>query len=74
MKVLVTQSCPILYDPMDSSLPGSSLYGVLQARMLEWIAINAAIHIHVKVVAQPYDFFGGGMLYGMWDLLSLTRD
>ena len=35
---LVTQSCPALCDPMDCSLPGSSLHGILQARILEWIA------------------------------------
>ena len=38
MKVLVTQSCPTLCDPMDCSLPGSSVHGILQARILEWVA------------------------------------
>ena len=32
----VTQSCPTLSDPMDCSLPGSSVHGVFQARALEW--------------------------------------
>ena len=35
----VAQSCPTLCDPMDCSLPGSSVYGILQARVLEWVAI-----------------------------------
>ena len=35
--VLVAQSCPTLCDPMDCSLPGSSVLGILQARMLEWL-------------------------------------
>ena len=35
----VTQPCPTLCDPMDCSLPGSSVCGIFQARMLEWIAI-----------------------------------
>ena len=35
----VTQSCPTLSDPMDCSLPGSSAYGIFQARVLEWGAI-----------------------------------
>ena len=35
MNVLVTQ----LYDPMDCSSPGSFVYGILQARILEWVAI-----------------------------------
>ena len=39
MKVLVAQSCPTLCDPMNSSLPGSSVHGILLARILEWVAI-----------------------------------
>ena len=39
LKVLVTQSCPILSDPVDCSPPGS-LHGIFQARILEWIAIS----------------------------------
>ena len=33
------QSCPTLCDPMDCSLPGSSVHGIFQARVLEWGAI-----------------------------------
>ena len=35
----VTQSCPTLSDPMDCSLPSSSIHGIFQARVLEWGAI-----------------------------------
>ena len=35
----VAQSCPTLCDPMDCNLPGSSVHGILQARILEWGAI-----------------------------------
>ena len=35
----VAQSCPTLSHPMDCSLPGSSIHGILQARVLEWDAI-----------------------------------
>ena len=35
----VAQSCPTLCDPMDCSLPGSSVHGIFQARVLEWGAI-----------------------------------
>ena len=35
----VAQSCPTLRDPMDWSLPGSSVHGIFQARVLEWGAI-----------------------------------
>ena len=36
---LVAQSCLTLCDPMDCSPPGSSVHGILQARILEWVAI-----------------------------------
>ena len=35
----VAQSCPTLHDPMHCSLPGSSVHGIFQARILEWVAI-----------------------------------
>ena len=35
----VAQSCPTLCDPVDCSLPGSSVHGIFQAIVLEWIAI-----------------------------------
>ena len=38
--VLVTQSCLTLYNPMDCSPPGSPVHGILQARILEWVAIS----------------------------------
>ena len=38
--VLVAQSCPTLCDPMDCSLPGSSVHKIFQARILEWVAIS----------------------------------
>ena len=38
--VLVAQSCPTLCDPMDCSSLGSSVHGILQARILEWAAIS----------------------------------
>ena len=36
----VAQSCPIFCDPMDCSLPGSSVHGIFQARLLEWVVIS----------------------------------
>ena len=36
MKVLVTQSCPTLCDPMDCSIQGSSVHEIFQARVLQW--------------------------------------
>ena len=40
MCVLVAQSCLTLRDPMDCSSPGSFVRGILQARILEWVAIS----------------------------------
>ena len=34
------QSCPTLCDPIDGSLPGSSVPGILRARVLEWVSIS----------------------------------
>ena len=36
----VAQSCPTLCDPVDCSPPGSSIHGILWARILEWVAIS----------------------------------
>ena len=43
--VLVTLSCPILCDPMDCTPLGSSVHGLLQARILEWVAILQEIFL-----------------------------
>ena len=47
VKVLVTQS----FNPMDCSLPGSSVHGILQAKILEWIAIPFS-----RVSSRPLNF------------------
>ena len=36
----VAQSCPTLCNPMDCSLPGSSIHGIFQVRVLEWVAMS----------------------------------
>ena len=46
----VIQSCPTLSDPMDCSLPGSSIHGILQATVLEW----GAIAFSRKVISYTY--------------------
>ena len=54
------QSCPTLCDPTDSSPPGSSIPGIFQARILEWVAIsfsNACMHaksLQSCLTVQPY--------------------
>ena len=41
----VAQSCLTLCNPMDSSLPGSSIHGIFQARVLEWVAISFSKYV-----------------------------
>ena len=52
------QSCPTLCDPMDCSLPGFSVHGILQARTLEWVAIsfsnfNGSLSLCIGLVGPP---------------------
>ena len=44
----VAQSCPTLSDPMDCSLPGSSVHGIFQARVLEWGAIAFSLNLRTE--------------------------
>ena len=55
--VLVVQLCLTLFDPMNYSLPGSSVHGILQARVLEWVAIP-----FFKGSSQPKDRPGSSAL------------
>ena len=41
MHAKLLQSCPALCEPMDCSPPGSSVHGILQARILEWVAMRS---------------------------------
>ena len=44
----VAQSCPTLCNPMDCSLLGSSVHGIFQARVLEWVAIAFSAQEHYQ--------------------------
>ena len=48
----VAQSCPTLHDPMDCSLPGSSIHGIFQARVLEWGAIAFSIFLRYMCISD----------------------
>ena len=51
----VAQSSLTLYDPVDWSLPGSSVHGIFQARILEWVAIYSSQHSYKnKDYYNPY--------------------
>ena len=60
----VAQLCLTLCDPMDCSLPGSSVHGIFQARILEWIAISFS-----SGSSQPRDGTRVGLLH--WHVGSL---
>ena len=45
----VAESCPTLSDPMDCSLPGSSVHGIFQARVLEWGAIAFSRYTYICI-------------------------
>ena len=51
MHAKLLQSCPALWDPRDYNLPGSSVHGILQERMLEWVAMPSS-----RASSQPRDW------------------
>ena len=56
----VAQLCPTLSDPMGCSLPGSSVHGIFQARVLEWGGIAFSEHVHSTI----YKIDMKDLLYG----------
>ena len=52
-RVKGTQSCPTLCDPMDCSLPGSSVHGIFQTRLVEWVAISYFRDPHDRRLEPP---------------------
>ena len=69
MCVLVAQSCLTLCDPMDCSQPGSPVHGILQARILEWVAIPFS-----RGSFQPRDWTPGLLHYMQILYHWATRD
>ena len=63
------QSCLTLCDPVDCSLPGSSLHGILQARVLEWVAISFS-----RGSSQPRDWTQVSRIPGRRFNLWATRE
>ena len=51
----VAQSCLTLHDPMDCCLPGSSVHGIFQARVLEWVAIAFSKPLLTTLIQQLWD-------------------
>ena len=54
----VARLCPTLRDPMDCSLPGSSIHGIFQARVLEWGAIAFSFKTPSQhYILSPWSYF-----------------
>ena len=68
-KVLVIQLHPTLCNPMDCSLPGSSVCGILQARILEWVAVFFS-----KESSQPIDWTWISCIVGGFFTIWPTRE
>ena len=60
VKVLVAQSCLTLCDPMDCSPPGASVHGILQARILAWVAISSSRDLPSPGIKLPSPALAGG--------------
>ena len=56
MCVFIAQLCPTLCDPMNCSLPGSSVHGIFQARILEWVAIPFSMESGVLPYSSYFAF------------------
>ena len=69
MKLLVVQLCPTLFNLMDYSPPGSSVHGIFQARILEWLAISFS-----KESSQPRDRSPVSRAAGRFFTIWATRE
>ena len=73
----VAQSCPILCDPMDHSLPGSSVHGIFQAGVLEWSAIivtATAKSLHSSILAWEISWTEELVGYRPWGRKRVRHD
>ena len=78
----VAQSCPTLSDPMDCSLPGSSIHGIFQARVLEWGAIAFSDMWSIRRIKCPnlnkFNYINIKLcifvLFPPKDLVNIVRD
>ena len=82
---LVTKSCLTLCDPMDCSPPGSSVRGISQARILEWVAIpffrgssqardRTCISLHWQVDSLPLSHLGSPSWWWQWSWKLLNSN
>ena len=71
-KALVAQSCLTLCNPMDCSPPGSSVHGILQARILERVAIPSSNYWDVSFVSLYLEFISNGKLPKLVNRINLV--
>ena len=69
LKLLVAQLCPTLCNPMNYSLPDSSVHGISQARTLEWAATSFSIRS-----SQPRDRTQVSGIVGRFFIIWATRE
>ena len=74
----VAQSCPTLCDPMDCSLLGSSVHGICEARILEWVAISFSRNLPHPGIKPLFPALAGGFftteqLGGPWTETDLEK-
>ena len=69
MKVKVAQSCPTLCDPLNYTIPGSFVHGILQARILEWIAVP-----FFREFSQPRDQTQVSLIAGGFFIIWATSE
>ena len=72
--VLVAQLCPTLCDPMDCSPPGSSVLGIIQAGMLEWVAIPFSRGSPGRGSSWPRDWTQVSLIAGRFFTVWTTRE
>ena len=73
---MYTQLCLTLCDPMDCSLPGSSVHGIIPARILEWVAISSSRgssqprdRTHISCISRQILYHGA-----IWEAPATTLD
>ena len=67
--VLIAQACLTLWDPVDCSPPGSPVHGILQARILEWVAMTSS-----RGSSQPRDWTQVSCIAGRFFTIWTTRE
>ena len=77
----VAQSCPTLCNPMDCSLPDSSVHGILQSIVLEWtvisytyICICVYTHIYMYMYVNSVEYIAASLYLGRATIVNFSRD